>query len=369
MPQDAATPPPATPPNVGASPAASRLPPGLPQDWHFELDYECLKCRYNLKMLREPRCPECGDEFRWQQILHTRCPRCDQPLDNCDGEQCPRCAIELNWPALIGTFDRRAMSHYEYTPRPWQAAPRVALAALMPYRFWSKLPLEWSPVPQRVRRFRVQAWSLGGLGLAALMLFQFYLSGFVSIVYALTCFAAAFVLPLVTVIGLPLFQPTLARFRVRSDQLLRVTSYLSALVGWLGALYLLTAVICASIWGFTAIGPAIGLPAMPYLVYYDPISSIEALVLADGQLAFRGRGLFWAAYVRELSTVVLGLTVWFGVILWLWSAYCALAIYLRLDRRNALILLACIAAISLLLTTMALLVDHRAMVILGRLLM
>lgn len=347
------------------TPAGSRLPPGLPYDWHFAHDFECPSCRYNLKMLREPRCPECGREFLWQQILHTRCPRCDQALDNCSEGQCPRCAIELNWSALIGAVDERAMSHFEYTSRPARAARRIVLTSLMPFRFWSQLPIEWTPVARRVRRFRLRAWLRGALGLAALSNYQFFAAGQFSVEYALICFSLAFVLPLVTIVGLPLFLPTLARFRVRSDQLLRVTGYLSSLVEWLGLVYLTTAAACAGVWVLARYGPTFRFPAISFLLAFDPVDAVGDLF---APLGF-GTKMLWTRFDRPFSWTVLCATLWIGTITWLWSLYCALTVYLRIDRRNALALMASIAAIALLLGIMIAMVDYRAKVIFGRLLM
>jgi hypothetical protein len=35
----------------------------LPTSKFVEVDRECLKCGYNLRGLRDPRCPECGTPF------------------------------------------------------------------------------------------------------------------------------------------------------------------------------------------------------------------------------------------------------------------------------------------------------------------
>ena len=64
-------------PATAANPAIeTRLPAGLPVDWHLDRDLPCPQCRYNLRMLRDPRCPECGTKLRWQQVLFVVCPRC-----------------------------------------------------------------------------------------------------------------------------------------------------------------------------------------------------------------------------------------------------------------------------------------------------
>ncbi len=54
------------PPNQpDTSPVASRI----------DFDVPCPKCEYNLRGLTVPRCPECGEEFDWEEI--TRPPRKD----------------------------------------------------------------------------------------------------------------------------------------------------------------------------------------------------------------------------------------------------------------------------------------------------
>lgn len=47
------------PPNLpDTSPVASRI----------DFDVPCPECRYNLRGLTVPRCPECGEEFDWEEI-------------------------------------------------------------------------------------------------------------------------------------------------------------------------------------------------------------------------------------------------------------------------------------------------------------
>lgn len=55
------------PPDQQENPA--RLPDGSP-DWaSIELDVLCARCDYNLRTLTTPRCPECGMEFDWDDVL------------------------------------------------------------------------------------------------------------------------------------------------------------------------------------------------------------------------------------------------------------------------------------------------------------
>ncbi len=45
-----------------------------PPDWSKPLAYEiiCPLCEYNLRGLTEPRCPECGYQFSWSEVLAGR---------------------------------------------------------------------------------------------------------------------------------------------------------------------------------------------------------------------------------------------------------------------------------------------------------
>lgn len=49
----------------------SRIPSLAPPDWStIDREIHCPLCDYNLRGLVEPRCPECGHQFVWQEILY-----------------------------------------------------------------------------------------------------------------------------------------------------------------------------------------------------------------------------------------------------------------------------------------------------------
>ena len=98
------------------------LPPGLPPDWVLDRDLPCPQCRYNLRGLREARCPECGGQFRWQALLDVICPRCGADLCGFDGDTCPRCRLTLNWPLLLSASGAAGTETFEYGPRPVRAS-------------------------------------------------------------------------------------------------------------------------------------------------------------------------------------------------------------------------------------------------------
>src|SRR5437660_519589 len=52
-----------------------------PPDWaHFELEVHCPRCGYNMRMLTGSRCPECGLDFDWGQIIAAAQERLESPL-------------------------------------------------------------------------------------------------------------------------------------------------------------------------------------------------------------------------------------------------------------------------------------------------
>lgn len=44
-------------------------------DWEtLDIELRCPRCRYDLRRLPQPRCPECGLQFRWAELVAaTRC--------------------------------------------------------------------------------------------------------------------------------------------------------------------------------------------------------------------------------------------------------------------------------------------------------
>jgi len=131
------------------------------------------------------------------------------------------------------------------------------------------------------------------------------------------------ILPIVTTIALPRFTPTLMRFRIRSDQLLRVTAYGTAGMIWTGILFV-SATLPLILVNLTRGGPwrqglcvnleqFLGTVLLGYGLWGDPV------------LACLNTGL--GALLLALS------------FLWWWRfLYVALRSYLRTDASNALAL-------------------------------
>ena len=144
------------------------VPPGLPNDWAMPTDVDCPSCGYNLRMLRKPRCPECGNVYRWPALLHICCPRCDQALHETDGEECPKCGLRLVWELLLNQANAIDRGLYEYTKRPIRAVLGAFTATLNPFTFWRRRPLEAPPAMKRLQRLRIVAVIAAIMGLVLL---------------------------------------------------------------------------------------------------------------------------------------------------------------------------------------------------------
>ncbi len=315
------------------------LPAGLPEDWVFERDLPCPQCRYNLRMLHLPRCPECGTVFRWQTLLHIGCPRCGQSLHATDDAACPRCALALNWERLLGEADPARLEQYEYTRHPRRGGFRVWLAALRPRRFWTNVHLESPPVVHRLRWLRRAGIVLAMLGITVSFVATWRWYFFYDLNW-LSVLGLALIIPLVTMVALPRFTPTLARFKIRGDQLLRVTAYATAGIFWIGVVYLAGALLVVLVnW-------VQGAPRFRGL-YIDLEYFFAAIPAALG-------GWYDSWWWRRnpgtaLMNIALGTLLFALSFIWWWRfLYVALRRYLRLDSRNAIALFVSTQAIGLL---------------------
>jgi hypothetical protein len=334
--------------DAGPAELALTLPPGLPDGWVFDRDLYCPTCRYNLRMLHTPRCPECGTVFRWQGLLHIGCPRCGQSLEVVDADACPACGLALNWQRLLAEADPARLRQFEYARHPFRAAWRTWLAALRPRRFWRGLSLETPPDVRRLRWLRRTALGIGISGiLATHALAPDGISyGWYWLVRCLSLVAFVLVLPVMTTISLPRFTPTLTRFRIRRDQLLRCTAYSLSGVVWIALILLLTGAAVAIV---NALWPMRTTWVLNRRLWFQPdLACFTPLV-----------GSVYS-YVSSSQSHHLELAVGTVVLLlafawWWWFLYVGLRHYLRLDGRNTAALLLSTQIISLLVALLILL--------------
>lgn len=334
-----------------AAPAEPLLPAGLAPEWRFDRDLHCPSCRYNLRMLRDPRCPECGTVFRWQMLLHVMCPRCGQDLRREDGATCPHCRLDLVWERLFDAADlERHGRRYEYTRKPARAMVRTWFAALRPRAFWASIPIELAPAVGRLRAFRAVAFLVALIGLAAVAAVNAaYLPR--TLLRVGQWEALVLTLPIVTTLLLPGFVPTLARFRVRREQLLRCLAYATSGLALCGVILLVVAVaaVVVSEWArrfpvklWPLWGGGVSVTLLKDYIFVSLSDAVAQLFDISGYYVRGNRQVDWISAVTLVAVAGLAF-VWWWVFLWR-----ALRDYLRIDAPNALALLLSTQVIGLL---------------------
>jgi hypothetical protein len=99
-----------------ASESCGTAAPGCP-DWStLDIDLACPRCGYNLRLLPQARCPECGLEFDWAELIAATRQKLSCPL-----------------------FE------YRWRDRPIRSAVLTLWRALWPWRLWRSIPLALPP--------------------------------------------------------------------------------------------------------------------------------------------------------------------------------------------------------------------------------
>ena len=320
------------------------LPDGVPDDWALDRDLHCPRCGYNLRMLRLPRCPECGAVYRWQRLLAVVCPRCGDDLADVDEADCPCCALPLDWATLFTQADATYLQNYEHSTTPIRAAVMTWIRALRPRHFWTRIKLEHTPVVPRLNRLRRAGAALCIVGLLLPFLLRLTGPGGSALDLFVFLWAMAFVLPITTALALPYFTPTLARFRIRRDQLLRCCAYASAGWAWFGVLLATASALVVLVNRFWW-GP--GLWRTPHL--YFEVGVFSRIV--------HTHAWWWWWGSAKVFNLVLATALVALCLLWWWRfLYAGLRHYLRLDRPSAWALLISTQIIGLILLLFTILV-------------
>ena len=319
--------------------AQPTLPAGLPDDWRLDRDVACPKCGYNLRMMRAPRCPECGADHRWQELLEISCPRCAHALTGVNDAVCPRCGLELKWAALLD--DSAIHSHnFEYDSDPLRSAVRTGFRSLFPRRMWRHFALETEPRLKRLLPLRRIAL---GVAVTAILfpvvpvISWYFSSGNVTgwplhwvvdrLVGEIALLCGLILAPIAaTAVLLPRFTPTLSSFQIRREQLLRVFTY--GRFAWLWSGIALLGCHLVELAG--SIGAGLG------------------WVNLDIELDFVGAWLsgygfnypwYWWDWGRLLSLALMAMFLALGTVWWWRFLYVALHDYLRINRRNTIALI------------------------------
>lgn len=319
------------------------LPAGLSADWSLPRDLACPVCRYNLRMLRNPRCPECGTEFRWQQLLAVSCPRCDLGLMDVDGDACPQCALPLRWELLLSEAAPRVETRFEMSDRPFRAALGTCLAAIRPVAFWRKVYIEIAPAAVRLRRFRIAMLVVGVLGwiapIVAGMIAPWGWGGW------MTAGIVVFGPPLITAALLPRFTLTFAKFRIRADRLRRVFVYGLIGVFWSGILWGTLAITTLLLTRF--VGASRRGARFPLLWNEYPLSLLYEIqdivrVARWDRYPYTSEWAYWWNYLVRNAVDINALVLVFAILIaWLWwpvFLYGGLRVYLKLTKYSAVML-------------------------------
>jgi len=113
-------------------PAPANAPPDAPPDWAaLDRDVLCPLCEYNLRGLIEPRCPECGHQFIWAEVLDPK----------------------RSHPWLFEHRDRRRIRAFFHT----------FAVSMLPRRFWSAVRPTHVPNGRRIMFYWLASSSAAGL--------------------------------------------------------------------------------------------------------------------------------------------------------------------------------------------------------------
>ena len=179
-------------------------------------------------------------------------------------------------------------------------------------------------------------------------------------------FAVVLTLPIVTMIALPLFTPTLAQFRLRPDRLLRLQAYGCAGMWWIGVV-LIIASVAAYAWNEYQGATATRIPLGRGWWTRDAVFFGGDVVL---ELLARGNVMpqRYSATAHWFSLEVAALIALFTFVWWWAFLYVGLRRYLRLDRGNAQALFFSTQVIALLVLAILLLLNPAVSETIGKML-
>jgi hypothetical protein len=220
----------------------------------------CPLCDYNLRGLTEPRCPECGYQFQWPDLLDPA--RRDHSY-------------------IFEHFRRSAFRSF------WQ----TAFHGLRPIRFWRKLRPDQRSEPRRLFFYWTVSALVGLVGIASylgLLASQSYVQNFGTItwsvvsdfsfpVFALLGVEAAVMLawPWLTFLSLMIFQISMRRAKVKPQHVRRCVLYSYDATLWCGGALVL---LHATLGGISIFrGAAIG--NLYEVLYLDVMLWLAALLL------------------------------------------------------------------------------------------
>lgn len=185
-------------------------------DWStLDTDLHCPRCDYNLRMLTLARCPECGLEFDWQELIAA----------TTRARECP-------------------IFEYQWQRRPTRSALYTVWLAVQPWRLWRTVKLEFEPRIGPLLWLAaiafVQAFLLGAAMAGGWQAVAAYkvggptdLSAYVRYTLSwsalITVLQTQFAPLLIVLASIAVYRFTLLRFRIRFVHLVRI-----AVLSWIG---------------------------------------------------------------------------------------------------------------------------------------
>lgn len=206
-------------------------PDGAP-DWNaIPFDVLCSRCGYNLRTLTRPKCPECGLEFGWREIVAAKALESDFLFEHHWRRRPVRSLFKTVWRSLRPrAFWSSVSIHQEVRPRPlWFLVliaplflwvPMLVVVMGTPPIIEAILPPTGSPSwwkPTSFQQSLVRIWSFYS--------YEIY-NPFTGPVDVWLPVAASAFIPFLTMIGVLCgLRQTLAKCRVRPVQMFRVVAY------------------------------------------------------------------------------------------------------------------------------------------------
>lgn len=265
-------------------PVLRETPPTGPPDWAtLEVALRCPGCGYNLFMLTESRCPECG--------------------------------IPLDWPELLAEARRPDTERWLFE-HCWRRRPLRSLAAtlgmtLMPWRLWRRVRLTDRPNPMACLALFLAAACTDVLSVFLFYVFEYMKWGRVSIVEAVdwSLQVMPLLLPQLTLaialppfaflLGLMLYRASFVRRRILFGHLVRVVAF-----SWAGVLLIDALVQVASI---LLIGrPMMQPPRVAVIAVWVVFAVFLIISVTGGFGRYLGMPL---AFPAAVTSAVLGLVI------------------------------------------------------------
>lgn len=187
-------------------------------DWStLETELHCPRCEYNLRLLTLPRCPECGLEFDWEELIAATARERECPIFEYQWRRRPiRSLLYTVWLAMT-PWRLWRMVKLEFEPRFGSLAVLTLVVLSSMYVLQAAMWAVWWQVLTYVSGSNVNAW----------LVFRQYF-GSEALLFALqTQFLPLFVV----LAAICVYRFTMVRFRIRAAHLIRIA--LLAWVGWI----------------------------------------------------------------------------------------------------------------------------------------